>query len=291
MRTLPSVASTGMPAYLSFGSRLDSDQFADFGSLTRDYRQLNLEVMARLAEAAPVGLALVQRGTGSLLSINPAGAEMLGVSPVEAIGRRACEFVCDRPAFQALATRLLDGRPEVKAELRLKSAIGRSFWAQISVQRTVLNGQTHLVISFADISHQKRREAALEAVLRDSERARAALQETQSAAIDGVRVSLLKHLTAVIARGLNEPIGESVTRAALLLRRAREIRWRIDSGAASPCETAAFVAEVEEAGTLLDTVLKRGAALIDSFRRFGPAGLGHGRTEALSQGLFAPSSC
>ncbi len=125
-------------------------------------RILNLEVLAAMADAAPVALALIHLGDGPgdgpVLAINQAGVNLLDIAPEAAIGCRVGCFLAQRSDRRGLAARLeAEGRVD-SMEVLLKAASGRRFWALVWAQPTRIHGQDLLVVSAIDISRQKQRE-------------------------------------------------------------------------------------------------------------------------------------
>ncbi len=113
-------------------------------------RSLSLEVSAVMADAAPIGLALINPDTGAILSINQAAARLLGLVPGEAIGRRVGHLLAHREDRKRLTLRLkTEGRFD-GIEVAMRAASGRPFRARIWLRPVLFQGQSLLVASVLD---------------------------------------------------------------------------------------------------------------------------------------------
>ena len=144
--------------------------------------------------------------TGTILSVNPFGAEQLGYSVDELVGRPV-HFVFhenDRETVQTFAATCFE-RPghAMSWELRKVRKNGEVIWVRETARATVINKRSVLLIVCEDITEGKR---AIEA-----------LREMQTELAHANRVTTMGQLTASIAHEVNQPIAAAHNNAGAAL--------------------------------------------------------------------------
>ena len=144
--------------------------------------------------------------TGTILSVNPFGAEQLGYSVDELVGRPV-HFVfheIDRETVQTFAATCFERPGQAMSwELRKVRKNGEVIWVRETARATVINKRPVLLIVCEDITEGKR---AVEA-----------LREMQTELAHANRVTTMGQLTASIAHEVNQPIAAAHNNAGAAL--------------------------------------------------------------------------
>jgi len=144
---------------------------------------------------------------GSILSVNPFGAEQLGYSVEELIGWpvRNVFHEADRDAVQRNAAICFE-RPgqALRWELRKVRKGGEVIWVRETARATLIKNRPVLLIVCEDITEGKR--------------AAEALREVQTELAHANRVAALGQLTASIAHEVNQPVAGVLSSAHAALR-------------------------------------------------------------------------
>ena len=144
--------------------------------------------------------------TGTILSVNPFGAEQLGYSVDELVGRPV-HFVfheIDRETVQTFAATCFERPGQAMSwELRKVRKNGEVIWVRETARATVINKRSVLLIVCEDITEGKR---AVEA-----------LREMQTELAHANRVATMGQLTASIAHEVNQPIAAAHNNAGAAL--------------------------------------------------------------------------
>ena len=143
---------------------------------------------------------------GSILSVNPFGAEQLGYATSELIGRPVDHVFheADREAVQRNAAVCFEQLGQAMSwELRKVRKNGEVIWVRETARATLIKSRPVLLIVCEDITEGKR--------------AAEALREVQTALAHANRVAALGQLTASIAHEVNQPIAAAHTNSAAAL--------------------------------------------------------------------------
>ncbi len=120
--------------------------------------QEQLRLAARVFEGAAEGIVITDRAL-TVLSVNPAFAEMAGIAQAHASGRRLVEFAADAGGedLEALLCQALAQRAQWSGEVRARRADGGGFasWLSVSAVRDGRGAPTHCVAMFSDITERK----------------------------------------------------------------------------------------------------------------------------------------
>ena len=168
--------------------------------------------------------------SGTILSVNPFGAQQLGYTTQELIGRRVeilfHEADCES-ALRNKATCLAHPGRTLSWELRKLRKDGEALWVRETARAMLLKNRPVVLVVSEDITEAKR--------------AAEALREMQTQLAHANRVATMGQLTASIAHEVNQPITATVTNAQAALR------WL---GAQPP--------ELEEVSRALSRIVKDG---------------------------------
>ncbi len=116
---------------------------------------LGLEVLAVMAETAPVGLALISPESGAILSINQMAASLLGLAPVDAIGWRVGRLARHDDRRRLALNLKFEGRLD-GILVALRGASGRQFLAQVWLRPVLLQGQKLLAACVVNVGEGDR---------------------------------------------------------------------------------------------------------------------------------------
>ncbi len=144
--------------------------------------------------------------TGTILSVNPFGAEQLGYRVDELVGRPVTIvfYEPDREVVQKNAAACFDRPGQAMSwELRKVRKNGEMIWVRETARATLINGRPVLLIVCEDITEGKR--------------AAEALTEVQTELAHANRVTALGQLAASIAHEVNQPIAAAHNNAGAAL--------------------------------------------------------------------------
>jgi diguanylate cyclase (GGDEF)-like protein/PAS domain S-box-containing protein len=126
--------------------------------------QDELRLAARVFECAAEGIVITDRAL-AILSVNPAFAEMVGVEPAPASGRRLAEFVAEGTGadFEARLREALTLYGQWSGEVRARRVDGSAFpsWLSVSTVRDAAGAPTHCVATFSDITERQASQARM----------------------------------------------------------------------------------------------------------------------------------
>ncbi len=145
--------------------------------------------------------------TGTILSVNPFGAEQLGYTTDELIGRPVEMLIHGADRERALRNKAIcveDLGRTMSWELRKVRKNGDMIWVRETARAMVIKNQPVVLVVSEDITEGKR--------------AAEALRETQSQLAHADRVATMGRLTASIAHEVNQPIAATITNAQAALR-------------------------------------------------------------------------
>jgi len=145
--------------------------------------------------------------TGKILSVNPFGAQQLGYTTEELIGRHVEILFHEADRESALrnkATCLAHPGRTLSWELRKLRKNGEALWVRETGRAMLIKNQSVILIVSEDITEGKR--------------AAEALREIQMQLAHANRVATMGHLTASIAHEVNQPITATVSNAQAALR-------------------------------------------------------------------------
>ena len=145
--------------------------------------------------------------TGTILSVNPFGAEQLGYTVDELVGRPVTIvfYEPDRGTVQKNAAACFERRGQAMSwELRKVRKNGDMIWVRETAIASLINNRPVLLIVCEDIT--------------ESRRAAEALREVQTELAYANRVAALGQLTASIAHEVNQPIAGALFNGNAALR-------------------------------------------------------------------------
>ena len=203
------VSMSGKPVFDSAGTFLGYRGVAtDVSAEVRAAEALrdSEEQWKAVFENNPVMYFMVD-ATGTILSVNPFGAEQLGYRADELIGRPMdiVFHAADREAVQRNAAICFEQLGQaVSWELRKVRKDGEIVWVRETARATVINTRPVLLIVCEDITEGKR--------------AAEALREVQAELAHANRVAALGQLTASIAHEVNQPVAGVLSSGQAALR-------------------------------------------------------------------------
>ena len=147
--------------------------------LTRQKTENNLKEseqrLKTLYRSVQAGILLIDPASHTIVDVNPAGAELIGLPKEKIVGSVCHKFVC--PAAEGKCPISDMGQQVDNSERILINAKNESVPVIKTVSTVMLDGRKHLMETFFDISHQKRTEKELEAAKEASEAANRAKSE------------------------------------------------------------------------------------------------------------------
>lgn len=120
------------------------------------------ERFRQMVEGAPLPLVVTRLADHTIVYINQLAAELFGVAPQEAIGRKAPEFhVSPEDRLKLIGEVLKKGRV-LDRELPLKTHQGKVFWGILSVTKMEWFGDSVIMVAINNISARKQMEEELQ---------------------------------------------------------------------------------------------------------------------------------
>jgi PAS domain S-box-containing protein len=118
---------------------------------------------AHLFDLSPIPAVFSRLEDSTILAMNTRTSEMFGVAEGRAAGLRGSDFYVDLTQREELIDRLRrDGRAD-NMRIHLRTASGRTLWAQASARLVTYGGEPAVLTVFNDISDQVAAEEALKA--------------------------------------------------------------------------------------------------------------------------------
>ncbi|MBP7265043.1 MAG: HAMP domain-containing histidine kinase [Spirochaetia bacterium] len=93
------------------------------------------------------------------------------------------------------------------------------------------------------------------------------ITERNARLVESERLALLGSMSAGVAHEVNTPLGVGVTAASHLQERVKDLRRALDSGSLEPDELGAFLSDVEDAGSILLSNIRKALDFLASFKR------------------------
>ncbi len=129
--------------------------------------------------AVPTGILIVDADTHTIMDLNPAAAEMIGLPAAQIVGRTCHGFICPVDASQCPLSGL--GQGVERSEFTLWTADGRTLPVFKSVMSLSQNGRRYLVESIVNLT---KRRAADEALHQAKEKAEASNRQLEQLNIE-----------------------------------------------------------------------------------------------------------
>ncbi len=127
--------------------------------LAEEALQQSENTVRAILESVQMGILIIDPKTHTVVSVNPAGAEMIGAPREEIVGKVCLRCICPAEEGRCPVTDL--GQAVDNSECVLLRADGVPIPVIKTVASLVLDGRPHLVESFVDISERKRAEEEL----------------------------------------------------------------------------------------------------------------------------------
>ncbi len=217
---------------------------------------------------------------GIITAVNPSIEHMFGYRGHELIGRNV-KILMPEPYHSRhdgyIDNYLGTGQRKIIGIGREVEAVrkdGSVFPIDLAVSELSGSGERGFVGVMRDITERKEAARALQALnqqltLKVEELARALehLRLTQAQLVESEKLASLGSLVAGVSHEINTPIGVCVTAASYLSGNARELRGLYEEEKLDARGLENFLAQIEEAGVILERNLGRAAELIRSFKQ------------------------
>ena len=118
---------------------------------------------AQLFELSPFPAVVSRLSDHRIVAVNPSAAELVGITPHEAIGSSVSDFYADPSQRAALVERLRRDRQIDNLRLQIKRRTGEPFWVLAAIRLITWDGEPAGLTVFHDISEQLAAEDALKA--------------------------------------------------------------------------------------------------------------------------------
>jgi PAS domain S-box-containing protein len=229
-------------------------------------------------DTAPIGLAFLSPDC-RYLQINQRLTEICGISVEDHLGRSVRDCVPGlADAVEGIVRSIMEtGEPVVGIEVAGQRAdqIDERFWLTSWHPLHSPNGEIVGVnVAAEEITQRKRVEAALQASVQETRRARDAaeaalqnLRETQNSLIEAEKLAALGRLVAGVAHEINSPVGTSLTVASTLERKIAAIAADFAQDTLKRSSLKEFLQTSREASSQLVGNLNHAAELIQSFKQ------------------------
>jgi diguanylate cyclase (GGDEF)-like protein/PAS domain S-box-containing protein len=124
------------------------------------------------------GILIIDPESHVIVDANPEALKMIGVAKERIVGSACHQFVCPAEPGRCPVTDLHESVHN--AERQMLRPDGASFWVIQTVLPVTLNGKTHLLESFVDISERKLSEEALSKNYQELQQTMARLEESRN---------------------------------------------------------------------------------------------------------------
>ena len=244
----------------------------------RRLRQSTAEIEAIVKTVIDGIVTIDERGI--VESFNPAAERIFGYRAHEVIGRNV-KLLMPEPTRGEhdgyLERYLRTGVPHVIGIGREVTGVnkdGKLLPLELAIAPMLVGGRRAFVGVLHDISERKQAEQELRDLnseLRDKVRELgetvARLRETQEQLVQSEKMASLGALVAGVAHEINTPIGICVTAASFLQEAVNDATQKAAHGEFGGERLAGFVAQVNEAASLLASNTRRASSLIGSFKQ------------------------
>ena len=137
-------------------NRLDKDKNSSAKALRESEERFKA-----MAEASPVGMAVIKMPEGDFLYLNPSYEQCFGYEKDELLGKNAIEVYQDIKDRDLIYKKIIENNYISNYEVKLNRKDGSSFWSMSSIRPIVYNGQSALLGTCVDITRRKSAEESL----------------------------------------------------------------------------------------------------------------------------------
>lgn len=136
-------------------------QQVEFRRHAEDQARINELTFRSVFESSPVALGLIDLDTHVISRANDQMATLLGFEPGQALDRRARHFFLKEEDYEDFARQSDNGTATHQGEVQLRRKDGSPIWILASSCRITLPDREATLVSFVDITDQKKKEAEL----------------------------------------------------------------------------------------------------------------------------------
>lgn len=257
--------------------RAPVEPFTEVGVIAEKYNSVMDRLESTVAKTESIvksvreAIVTYSRDELEIISINPAGAALLGIAADRAVGLPLSKIVevsdeRGKPlSLRYLITEtLVHGERDIRMQCHGDRQIHDLHW---SVAEVDLGGNKVYTSVLHDISERKGMERALKEAKEEAERAFEQLQAAQEGLIQTEKMAALGGLVAGVAHEINTPVGMAVSVASHLQDKTEQLAKAMEGG---KIKKADFDSYLETARTSSDILLKnalRAADLIQNFKQ------------------------
>ncbi len=222
-------------------------------------------------DTAPIGLACLSPDC-RYLRINQRLTEICGISVEDHLGRSVADCV---PALadaveQIVRSIVKTGEPVIGIEVKGQRTDQpeERFWITYWHPLRASSGEIVAVnVAAEEITERKRTEQEMIRARDAAETALGHLRKTQESLIEAEKLAALGRMVAGVAHEVNSPVGNSLTVASALQRKARLFASEAARGGLKRSSLSEFVDLVQQASTQLVSNLNRAAELVEAFKQ------------------------
>jgi signal transduction histidine kinase len=231
------------------------------------YRMQGKDFLALMVDAMPIGIALLQPRSGSIVYLNSTAANLLQLPKNGAQYMRYYKFILNFKDVGILKNRLAIADSLDGIEMELRDFFGTPFFAQIWLKKLNFRGEAFLMAGAININQKNYPDFFHESVRRKLEAKLNSLRRDQAALVEGAKSGVLCRVMSEIAHEINTPVGIGVTGTSLIQYRVHEFRRTMENASLSSDEVFKFISSIEETASIMASNMSRAAMMVESFKR------------------------